>query len=74
MGGLPRLFPQSTSAYSDLVTAVGVGAGGRFFLDRAACCEGKRLPNPHVLIRLFVRREAVLSSRIEGTQATLGGT
>jgi Fic family protein len=34
--------------------------------------EGRRLPNPHLLIRLFVRREAVLSSRIEGTQATLG--
>jgi len=34
--------------------------------------EGARLPNPHVLIRLFVQREAVLSSRIEGTQATLG--
>lgn len=34
--------------------------------------EGCRLPNPHLLIRPFVRREAVLSSRIEGTQATLG--
>ncbi len=34
--------------------------------------EGRRLPNPHLLIRTFVRREAVLSSRIEGTQATLG--
>jgi len=34
--------------------------------------EGGRLPNPHVLIRPFIRREAVLSSRIEGTQATLG--
>ena len=34
--------------------------------------EGRRLPNPHVLIRPFVRREAVLSSKIEGTQATLG--
>lgn len=34
--------------------------------------EGRRLPNPHVLIRPFVRKEAVLSSRIEGTQATLG--
>jgi Fic family protein len=34
--------------------------------------EGQRLPNPHVLIRPFVRREAVYSSRIEGTQATLG--
>src|SRR5712664_2594080 len=34
--------------------------------------EGGRLPNPHVLIRPFLRREAVLSSKIEGTQATLG--
>ena len=34
--------------------------------------EGGNLPNPHVLMRPFVRREAVLSSRIEGTQATLG--
>lgn len=29
------------------------------------------LPNPHLLIGPFVRREAVLSSRIEGTQASL---
>lgn len=34
--------------------------------------EGGRLPNPHLLLRPFMRREAVLSSRIEGTQATLG--
>jgi Fic family protein len=34
--------------------------------------EGARLPNPHILMRPFVRREAVLSSKIEGTQATLG--
>ncbi len=34
--------------------------------------EGRRLANPHLLIRPFVRKEAVLSSRIEGTQATLG--
>jgi len=32
---------------------------------------GRRLPNPHLLIGPFVRREAVLSSRIEGTQAQL---
>src|SRR5688500_16258062 len=31
----------------------------------------RRLPNPHLLINPFVRREAVLSSRIEGTQASL---
>lgn len=34
--------------------------------------EGVKLPNPHLLLRPFLRREAVLSSRIEGTQATLG--
>ena len=32
---------------------------------------GLNLPNPNLLIRPFVRREAVLSSRIEGTQAEL---
>lgn len=31
---------------------------------------GETLPNPHLLIGPFVRREAVLSSRIEGTVAT----
>jgi Fic family protein len=34
--------------------------------------EGRRLPNPYLLIRPFVQREAVFSSRIEGTQSTLG--
>lgn len=48
-------------ALSDADRAVGQLAG-----------EGRRLPNPHLLIRPFIRREAVLSSRIEGTQATLG--
>jgi len=32
---------------------------------------GETFPNPHLLIRPFVRREAVLSSRIEGTQASI---
>jgi Fic family protein len=31
----------------------------------------RNLPNPHLLIRPFIKREAVLSSRIEGTQASL---
>lgn len=34
--------------------------------------EGRRLANPHLVIRPFLRREAVLSSRIEGTETTLG--
>src|SRR3989454_6830685 len=32
---------------------------------------GQHLPNPHLLIAPFVRREAVLSSRIEGTRASI---
>lgn len=32
---------------------------------------GQLLPNPHLLIGPYIRREAVLSSRIEGTQASL---
>lgn len=34
--------------------------------------EGSKLPNPHLLMRPFITREAVLSSKIEGTKATLG--
>jgi Fic family protein len=33
---------------------------------------GRSLPNPHLLIQPFLRREAVLSSRIEGTITQLG--
>ncbi|MBN2149196.1 MAG: GxxExxY protein [Anaerolineales bacterium] len=32
---------------------------------------GESLPSPHLLARPFVRREAVVSSRIEGTRASL---
>jgi Fic family protein len=32
---------------------------------------GRAIPNPHLLIGPFIRREAVLSSRIEGTQADI---
>lgn len=32
---------------------------------------GRQLPNPHLLINPYLRREAVLSSRIEGTRASL---
>src|SRR3989449_5931810 len=57
------LFPYTTlfRSLSDADRLIGRLAG-----------EGGRLPNPHLLIRPFIRREAVLSSRIEGTRATLG--
>jgi Fic family protein len=32
---------------------------------------GRSVENPHVLVRPFIRKEAVLSSRIEGTRADL---
>lgn len=58
----PIVWTQSLAvALANASTLVGKLAG-----------EGKRLPNPHVLIRPFVRREAVFSSRIEGTRSTLG--
>ena len=63
-GPLPPAFEYTkhlVRALSDADLALGRLAG-----------EGGRLPNPHLLIRPFVRREAVLSSRIEGTRATLG--
>jgi Fic family protein len=53
--------PALVRSLSDADRAIGRLAG-----------EGGRLPNPHLLIRPFLRREAVLSSRIEGTRATLG--
>lgn len=58
----PKLIwpPELTRALSDADRLIGKLAG-----------EGIRLPNPHLLIRPFVRREAVLSSRIEGTQSSL---
>ena len=34
--------------------------------------EGSKLPNPHLLISPFITREAVLSSKIEGTHSTIG--
>ena len=60
---LPPPFPWTpalVAALSEADRALGELAG-----------LGRALPNPHLLIRPFVRREAVLSSRIEGTQASL---
>src|SRR4030065_1793253 len=53
--------PKLVTALSDADRLIGRLAG-----------EGGKLPNPHLLMRPFVAREAVLSSRIEGTRATLG--
>lgn len=52
--------PQLVNAVSEADRALGELAG-----------VGRSLANPHLLIRPFLHREAVLSSRIEGTQAGL---
>jgi Fic family protein len=61
---LPPKFEWNTAVVSSLSRA-------DFLLGKLAR-EGSKLPNPHLLMRPFITREAVLSSKIEGTQATLG--
>lgn len=64
---LPGLLPRNIGLDAPLV----------YLLDSASRAVsvlagiGETLPNPYLLIRPFIRREAVLSSRIEGTQASL---
>lgn len=61
---LPPTFKWSNQIVSSLSRA-------DFLLGKLAR-EGSKLPNPHLLMRPFITREAVLSSKIEGTQATIG--
>ncbi|MFH1111251.1 MAG: Fic family protein [Planctomycetota bacterium] len=65
---IPAPLPPNLAWTSNLVAAL---SDADRLIGRLAG-EGARLPNPYLLMRPFVRREAVLSSRIEGTQATLG--
>src|SRR6266705_4813117 len=65
---VPNPLPPKLAWSPELVAAT-IDAG--HVLGRLAG-QGGKLPNPHLLIRPFIRREAVLSSRIEGTQSTLG--
>lgn len=64
---LPTPLPRSLSlegatvaTLSDADRAIGRLAGA-----------GRHLPNPQLLVNAYMRREAVASSRIEGTQATI---
>lgn len=61
---LPPAFEWNTSLVNSLSRA-------DYILGKLAR-EGSKLPNPHLLLRPFIAKEAVLSSKIEGTQATLG--
>lgn len=65
---IPNSLPPAFTWNNQIVSAL---SRADFLLGKLAR-EGSKLPNPHLLIRPFVTREAVLSSKIEGTQATLG--
>ncbi len=65
---LPNPLPPHLEWNTDLVNAL---SRADYILGKLSR-EGSKLPNPHLLIRPFITREAVLSSKIEGTQATLG--
>ena len=64
---LPGPLPRSIEMDSSLVYRLDEASRAVATLAGA----GETLPNPHLLTQPFVRREAVLSSRIEGTQASL---
>ena len=64
---LPAPLPPQLSWDSELATALGNAAAALGELAGV----GRSLPNPHLLIRPFIRQEAVVSSRIEGTQTSL---
>ena len=59
------------------VPAIDLGAGLSDRLDRAHIALGRLdgvssvLPDPHLFLYSYVRKEAVLSSQIEGTQSSL---
>ena len=64
---IPDPLPPSLRWSSSLISAVGAAERALGKLDSLA----GTLPSAHILVRPFIRREAVLSSRIEGTRASL---
>lgn len=65
---LPNPLPPKLNWSINLVNAL---SRADYILGKLAR-EGSKLPNPHILIRPFITKEAVLSSKIEGTQTTIG--
>jgi len=71
MGGalafVPAPLPPAIDYDAELVLALSRADGALSELSGL----GRRLPDPHLLIAPYLRQEAVLSSRIEGTVTTL---
>lgn len=63
----PRPIPREVVISADNLMRV---ADAEAALGRLAGA-GRLLPDPHLLVRLYLHREAVASTRIEGTQASL---
>jgi len=70
--GYRAFHPNALPPDIEWTQTLGVALANASSLVGKLAGEGRRLPNPHILIRPFVRREAVFSSRIEGTRSTLG--
>lgn len=64
---VPAELPPRLDLSSDVVLALDRASNALGMLSGV----GRLLPNPHLLISPYLRREAVLSSRIEGTQSTI---
>jgi Fic family protein len=64
---MPNPLPPNIDWSTTLITALGEAERN---LGRLASLADT-LPSPHILVRPFIKREAVLSSRIEGTRASL---
>jgi len=63
----PRPIPRAVTISSDNILRL---ADAEAALGRLAGA-GRLLPQPHLLVQPYLRREAVASTRIEGTQASL---
>lgn len=64
---LPDYLPRTVELSSELVFLFGEATA----VVSKLAGVGETLPNPHLLIRPFVNNEAVSSSRIEGTMASI---
>jgi Fic family protein len=63
----PKELPFKIDYNPELVKLISKAASSLGSLSEA----GRKLKNPHLLIRPYMRKEAVLSSKIEGTRTTL---
>ena len=64
---VPEALPRSMPLEPEIVSLIEEASLAAARLDGV----GETIPNPNLLIAPFLRREAVLSSRIEGTQASV---